>query len=187
MNREKNLNIKECLKSFKIAGITLIEIAMAMALLAFIIAGSFRAFQVFTGKASRTLSQKLILQMEARKALLSLFHEVQEGIEVVYPQPGSTLPYMLYRDFVNNLRVIYLELDPELSKIENENIYRAMEGKKDLSTGKITDQKLIMRYVKSLNFTAHHNGGVLFTTTLKSANGIFSLVNYVRLKNSAAE
>ncbi|MBF0410856.1 MAG: type II secretion system protein [Candidatus Riflebacteria bacterium] len=169
------------------SAVTLVELAIAMCIFSFVAAGSFRAFQLFTGKASRNLSQRLVLQMEARKAFLVLFHEIQGGIEIVYPQPGTTLPYFLYRDFVNNLQLIYLEKDPETTKSEKEDMFRVVQGIKDPATGQILKPKTIMKYVKTLNFTAHHNGGVVLTTSLKSANGKFSLINYVRLKNMAAE
>lgn len=143
--------------------------------------------QIFAGKMSQNLSKRLVLQMEARKALLNLYREVQEGIEVIQPAPGSTLPYMIYRDLRNNIIIVYLEEDPVLSKDRSTKLYKAMIGIKDPKNPSSEKPKILMRYVSSLNFTAHHHGGVLISCTLRHARGKFSLVNYVRLKNTAAE
>jgi hypothetical protein len=40
---------------------------------------------------NRTLSAHLGLQMETRKALLEFIREIQEAIEIVRPQQGSSL------------------------------------------------------------------------------------------------
>ena len=170
-----------------LSGVTLIELILALLIFSFVIAGAFRALSVFGGKASETLSQRLVLQMEARKALLNLYREIQQGIEVILPAPGCTLPYLVYRDFINNIHVIYLEKDATTSKTEGEPLYKVMEGIKISSGAGTTPPKLVMKYVSKSNFTTHHYGGILLSCSLKGGKGRFDLVNYVRLKNLAAE
>lgn len=166
---------------------TLVELIIASVLLSFIVAGGYRAMSVFAGRMSQDLSRRLVLQMEARRALLNLYREVQEGIEVILPIPGNTLPYLVFRDISNNLQVIYLEVDPELSLNRVTPIFRAMIGTKDPDAFSSKEPKMLMRYVTSLNFTAHHHGAVTFQCTLRHGRGKFSLVNHIRLKNTAAE
>ncbi len=167
----------------KRSGITMVELLIASVLFSGLIALSYNSLMTFTGRASEALAKRLILQMEARKALLSLYREVQEGIEVLLPQPGSTLPYLVYRDFVNNIHVVYLEKDDDLSALEKEELFSIVEGVKDPGEGTSPPPKILARYVTSLNFTAHHYGGVLISCSLKGGKGRFALVNYVRLKN----
>ena len=168
-------------------GLTLIELIVAMSIFSFVAAGMFRALQVFAGKTSENLSNRLVLQMEARRAFLTMFQRIQQGIEIVLPSPGSTMPYLVFRDFLNNVRIVYLKKDEKVSKQEGEDMYTALEGIKETGSKKAEKPVVLMRYVKSLNFTAHHYGGVLVSCTLKSGKGQFSLVNYVRLKNMTAE
>ncbi len=169
------------------SGVTIVELLIASVIFSFVIAISYRALVLFTGRASETLSKRLILQMEARRAFLTLYREVQEGIEVILPQPGATLPYFVYRDFVNSIHVIYLEKDLELSKTEGEDLFKLMEGLKDPGGEKSKEPRILARYVTSLNFTTHHFGGVLISCSLKGGKGRFSLVNFVRLKNVTVE
>ena len=168
-------------------GFTLLEGIIAMVILSFVLAGAFRALQVYSSKASQNLSKRLILQMEARRAILTLYKVVQEGIEVVLPSPGQTLPYLVFRDFLNNIQIVYLEKDPDLSREEGEDLFKVMMGVKDPGAQKAEAPKVLMRYVTSLNFTTHHVGGVLISCSMRGGKGKFSMVNYVRLKNMAAE
>ncbi len=168
-------------------GVTMVELIIALMILSFAVAGGFRAFQVFAGKASQNLSQRLILQMEARRAIVGLYKAVQDGIEVVIPAPGQTLPYLVFRDFLNNVQIVYLEKDPELSREEGEDLYKVMIGVRDPSGQKAVKPKVLMRYVTGLNFTTHHVGGVFISCSMRGGKGRFSMVNYVRLKNMAAE
>lgn len=168
-------------------GLTALELVIAMMIFSFVVAGGFRAFQVYAGKASQNLSKRLVLQMEARRAVLTLYKVVQEGVEVVVPSPGQTLPYLVFRDFLNNIQIIYLEKDPVLSEQESDDLYKVMMGLKDPSGKKADKPKVLMRYVTSLNFTTHHVGGVLISCSMRGGKGRFSMVNFVRLKNTAAE
>ncbi len=168
-------------------GVTMIELIIALMILSFAVAGGFRAFQVFAGKTSQNLSQRLILQMEARRAIVGLYKVIQDGIEVVVPFPGQTLPYLVFRDFLNNVQIVYLEKDPDLSREEGEDLYKVMMGLRDPSGQKAVKPKVLMRYVAGLNFTTHHVGGVFISCSMRGGKGKFSMVNYVRLKNMAAE
>ncbi len=168
-------------------GVTMIEMVIALAIFFSVIGIGFLAFQSFHGKTSENLSKRLILQMEARRALLTLFRELQEGIEIVSPPSGTTLPYLVFKDFVNNLRMVYLEEDPVLTKEEGKTIYRAMMVMKDPSGEVSEPPKLLMNHVLKLNFTTYNPGAVLISTQLRGGNGEFSLVNYVRLQNVNAD
>jgi len=145
------------------------------------------AFSTFRGKTSENLSKRLILQMEARKALINLYRELQEGIEVISPAPGTTLPYLAFRDYVNNVRMVYLEEDKKLSREEGRTIYQAMTLTRNPAKTKSDNPKLLMKYVVKLNFTTYNPGGVLISATLRSGTGDFSLVNFVRLQNVTSE
>jgi prepilin-type N-terminal cleavage/methylation domain-containing protein len=166
--------------------ITLVEIVIAMAIFSVVLFGGYRSMQAYAGRASENLSTQLLLQMEARRALLTMTTNLQQGLELVLPRPGATLPYVTYRDFVNNLRVIYLEKDESLSAREQQTLYQAVEKVIDPADGTKTTTKILMRYVTELRFTAHHQGAVVVTCSLLGGRGRFSLVNFIRLRNTGA-
>ena len=171
-------------KSF---GITLIEIIISISILAVVFTSAFLAFRTFNSKASQNLSKKLVLQLEARKALTDLYRTIQDGIEVIAPLPGLTLPYLTYRDVVNNIRMVYLEKDKNLSKKEGKTIYRAMMITKDPNGIIVKKAKCFMRHILSLNFTSYSPGAVLITADMYAGRASFSLINFIRLQNVSSE
>lgn len=189
-NSPKNL---QCSKPFKRCskrrplGFSLVEILFALFLLTLLFQIGFMALKLFGGKASENLSKRLVLQMEARKGLLNMYRLLQEGIEVITPQPGTTLPFFVFKDYVNNLRMVYLVKDDAQSKIDGEEMFGVFTVCRD-PNGKVVDKpKMIMKHVKKMVFTPYNYGGVLISGTLRGGRGEFSLVNYVRLQNKAAE
>ncbi len=168
-------------------GFTFVEVMIALGLFLFLLALGLRAWQTFRGRTAENLSKHLLLQMEARRALLQLYKEVQEGVEVVSPLPGSTLPYMAYKDGLNNLRMIYLDKDPDKTRDEGKPIYRLMSVRREISTSAAEPPRCMMEHVSRLTFTTYHPGGVVISATLRGGKGEFSFVNFIRLQNFLCE
>lgn len=168
-------------------GFSFIEVILALLLLSAFFGTGYKAWQSFTHKKAENLSKRLVLQMEARKAFLNLTRELQQGMEVVSPKPGTTLPYLVYKDYVNNLRVVFLDEDPVRSREERRTIYRAISAFRDPSSPTAAAPVTLMEHVVRLNFTAYSPGGVLVSARLHSGNGDYSLVNFIRLQNVSAE
>jgi prepilin-type N-terminal cleavage/methylation domain-containing protein len=168
-------------------GITLLEVIIAMMIFSFFLAAFYRVMERVVGRTSQRLSERLVLQMEARRALLNVYRHLQEGIEIVTPPPGSTLPYLVYRDLKHNFGCMYLEPDQAKTQEEGKPIYRVMHLKRDPSGATAGTPTLIMDRVSRLNFTTHSPSGLLLNLTLAGGKGEYSLINFVRLKNSVAE
>lgn len=168
-------------------GFSFVEMIVAMLLMAAFFGTGYKAWQTFTHKKAENLSKRLVLQMEARKAFLNLTRELQQGIEVVVPKPGTTLPYLVYKDYVNNLRVVFLEEDQVRSREEQRKIYRAISAFRDPSSPTAGPPVTLMEHVVRLNFTTHSVGGVLVSARLHGGSGDYSLVNFIRLQNVSAE
>ena len=168
-------------------GFTLLEAVISMSILLMLFSIGMGAWQHCHGKAGETLGKRLILQLEARRALVSLFRELEEGGEVVSPVPGTTLPYLVFKDGLNNLEMVYLQKDEPKSIEEKREIWRAMVVKRDMMKAIPDDPKILMEHVLKLTFTTYHYGGVFISATLRGGRGDFSLVNFVRLQNVAAE
>ncbi|RCK78993.1 MAG: hypothetical protein OZSIB_0544 [Candidatus Ozemobacter sibiricus] len=168
-------------------GLTLVEMTIAVFVFSLVLGAGFRAMTIFMGRTSQRLSERLVLQMEARKALLALYQRLQQSIEVLAPPPGTTLPYIVYKDLMSNICCLYLEPDPARTKEEGQPIYRAMLLVRDPASAVASAPIPVMQQVARLQFTAHSPTGVLISATLRGGKGEFSLVNFVRLKNAESD
>ena len=168
-------------------GFSFLETVLAMLLLAAFFGTGFKAWQTSTHKKSENLSKRLVLQMEARKAFLNLTRELQQGIEIILPKPGTTLPFLVYKDYTNSLRVVNHEEDPARTREQKRPMFRTISTRRDPSEPTAGPPVILMEYVARLNFTAHSAGGILVSVRLHGGSGDFSLINFIRLQNVSAE
>jgi len=166
---------------------TLPEILLGAILLALLLGGMFSIFRGLTGKRASSISQKLALQMEARRALINIYSVIQEGIEVLKPDGGSTLPYLVFRDRLNNVHLLFLKKDQTTSERLKTDIYRLHTVVYDIAKGVCSPIHEILGNIVRMNFTAHGFSSVVITSTLQDGDTTFSFVNLVRLKNALAE
>lgn len=166
---------------------TFVEILVCIALLSVLLAVLWRVFGVFWSKKAQNLTKQLILQMEARKAVMSLYQNLHQAVEVIMPKPGSTMPSLVYKDVYGNYCCLYLEEDPKMSLEENTNVYKLMLVTKDPLNNTIQGPSKIMELIKQINFTSYSGSGVLITATLTSGGKNFSFIDFVKLKNSETE
>jgi hypothetical protein len=156
-------------------------------LMSFIMAGLFNIFRQLTHGGAVRITNKLTLQLEARRALTNLYQEVQEGIELLKPDPGSTLPFAVLRSGVNNVHFLYLKRDDTASARHQFDLFRLYSVIYDVETAQTGTPREILAGIETLNFTAHGYGALLVTSTLREGQESFSFVNMIRLKNLTAE
>lgn len=168
-------------------GLTLTEVMVVVVVMAFVVAALHSLMRGFLTHGAKNLSQKLHLQMEARRALLNLYREIQEGIEILLPQPGFTRPFLVLRDNVNNIHFIYLKKDKTASEQQKTPMFRLYGVQYDTSTSKASEPREILANVEAMNFTAHSYSDVVITSTLREGRSAFSFVNQVGLQNAFAE
>ena len=113
-------------------GVTLVELLVVMMIM-LVLSGV--VYQLFTsvGKTQKNISDQVILQMESRKAFAMVANRVHEGTEVVRPFIGETLPFLVYKDIVNQLVILYLEPNPKISKELNKSVYRLVSYTSDFT------------------------------------------------------
>lgn len=174
-------------RSQRPAGFTLVELMVTVVVMSFVVAGLHNLMRGLLGHGAKNISQNLHLQMEARRALLNLYREIQEGIEILKPDPGVTLPYLVLRDNVNNIHFIYLKRDKAASEQLKRPMFRLYSVLYDIATERASAPRELVANVESLNFTAHGYSDVVITSTLREGNAVFSFVNQIGLKNSLAE
>ncbi len=168
-------------------GLTLTEVMVVVVIMGFVVAGVHHLMRGFLGHGAKNLSQKLHLQMEARRALLNLYREIQEGIEILLPQPGFTRPFLALRDNVNNIHFIYLKKDQAASEQQKTPMFRLYGVQYDTAAGQASEPREILANVEAMNFTAHSYSDVVITSTLREGKSSFSFVNQVGLQNAFAE
>jgi hypothetical protein len=168
-------------------GTTLVEALLATTLIGLVIGGAFLMTRSVGGESTAKLAGRLHLQMEARRALVSLYGQIQEGIELIKPDPGATLPFLVLRDHVNRLHMLYLKRDPPASERMKEPMFRLFSTVYDPSRDRSSPAREVLANIRQLNFTAHGFGGVVVSGTLVEGPAVFSFLNMIRIKNNGSE
>ena len=168
-------------------GFTLVETIIGSIILVFLLIGCFQLFRTFTGKKFSNISARLTLQMEARRALVNIYMQAQEGIEILKPDPGSTLPFLVLRDLVNDIHFFFLQKDKIASEKEKSDMFRLYSVVYDIQKNTCSTPHEILANVKKINFTAHGFGEIYISGTLREGEASFSLINMIRLRNACAE
>lgn len=88
-------------------GFNLTEVLLAVTLAAALLGGSFGMVVWARRAGDRGVTPQVATQILARRALVDLTRELQEASEVLRPPPGSSLGYMLVRDKLNRLVLLY--------------------------------------------------------------------------------
>jgi len=148
----------------EIRGVTLLEIAIVIGILSFLFTIGVVHFR--NSRATTTnVASDISFHMEFLRATTRLQESLQTGSEIVKPVEGRTLPYLIFRDILNQTQILYLEkTDIEGEKpavlVSYTDIY---DGKFDQSR-----KKVLFGKVKSIEFTANTPGIVLVNLALTS-------------------
>lgn len=168
--------------------LTFAELTVAVLIFAIVSIGIYQMMQSFLGRHAAKISKRLNLQIEARRALVNLYQDIQEGIEILKPNPGFTLPYLILRDNVNDLHFIFQKKDIGQSELLKKDIFRLYSVKYDMQEERIaTGPRELLKNIERLNFTAHGYAEVVIASTLQDGEALFSFVNMIGLKNACAE
>lgn len=105
-------------------GFTLVEVSVA-ALIFAVLAGVVMTFwSRFNQNVSPKISNRLFLQMEGRSLADNLAFEIRSCSDIVRPQTGETLPFLLLKDAKNQIRFFYLSYDAPASKNSHKKLYK---------------------------------------------------------------
>ncbi len=148
------------------------EVLVAIALFAILIGSAVWLF-AYGGRATARLQPKLAAQQGARKAVVRLIRELQEGMEVLTPPPGMTLPYAVIVDKEANVKCFYQSADGGLFRFVN-----------DPKPSGTTERML--SGVKRLTFTCQSEGALTINALLAEEEQESAILTTVRLRNIAA-
>lgn len=158
---------------------TLVEVMIGIAVF-LILLNVLSAIFSFGDRSSRRITAQLSLQQESRKALVRLMREVQEGMEVLRPAPGTTLPYALFTDKLGRVRWLYLKP----STVRGAKTFELWMYTRTLDQPIPPEQ--VLGNIRSAAFTAVSEGALQVNVTLAEDDQSLPLLTTIRLRNFAA-
>lgn len=166
------------------AGFTMAEILVVCAIVGLVFYVVVNIFQ-FLGRYNQSNPTGDIgMLKETRKMYLKVLVDLQEGMEVLHPLPGVTLPYVVYVDKNNDISVYYLKNNPTPEPDSGPFILCAKTreiGNAGYSTA--FDERPLVENVDRMTFTGHGGGAVLINVRLKEKGKENNLITIINMKN----
>jgi hypothetical protein len=128
-------------------------------------------------KQEEVVSSHLGLQLESQKALMQLIRELQEGIAVVLPLPGNTLPMAVVRDKLDRLAVYTVVPGAKAGE------YRL---RADLASPRGVERAFLFGGIKRLTFSALSDSALMLHAVLLSGGHETAFTTEIRLRNRDA-
>lgn len=133
-----------------------------------------------------TLGPQMGLQQAARKALVEMIKEVQESIEIVRPQAGSSLTYFIARDKINDILTAYLVKNDAASAKAGRDIHDLYMHRYDYGASvKAAEAKV--SGIERASFTTLSSGLLQIHLELYENGKTYPLLTTVRCRNILPE
>jgi type II secretory pathway pseudopilin PulG len=162
---------------------TLVEIMVAASLLMLVGTGAMRIFSS-AGKAQQQYSQQVILQMESRKAFDSLLYQLREGVSIVRPVLGETQDFLVFKDLLNQITLVYLEPNHQMAKELNRKVYKLVAYQAAYpGFAAEARQTVIMDSVRRIRFSCLSPSSIQVNATIISSRGEYQFIANVGLLN----
>jgi prepilin-type N-terminal cleavage/methylation domain-containing protein len=180
----------------KSRGFTVVELIVVIGIISIVFAAGWLYFRQL-GHSQPKLLDRLLVNQEGIRSANILIEHVRECLEVIKPEVGETTPYLVTRNALNEINVIYCQEDKASSDDENK-VYQLVAVSTDDKSGVLSDQaknelvfsrrnmgmqteKVLIRLVKRVTFTATNPNQVKFNLVLQQGTGQFAYVSQVRL------
>lgn len=168
--------------SFK--GFTLVELIVVIGIISLLIAMTLGVYLNFRQSADQQLTSQLILQMDARRAADILISQIRQGSEVVRPHAGETTPFLILKDAVNNISLIYLDGDQHNSTLLKRPVYRMVAYTDDYSgVHNPKNEKILLDSIVTMSFSAIGPGSVQLSVTLAGDRQDYQFITHLGLMN----
>jgi len=158
------------------AAITLLETILGAAIFAMLLGALLGLLSRGSSLGSREM-EIFGLQADAQRALIRFINELQEGMELVAPQPGNTLPYAVIRDKLNRLAVY------SLCRTEVPGEYAL---KVDVGSPQGLRSETLFRGVSRLTFSSLSDGAVRLHLILGAGDRQHAFYTQIRMRNRSA-
>jgi len=168
----------------KKSGLTIVELIVVIGLSGLLGISVMRFFSA-ANITSKNLSQHAILQMESRKAFDHIIDQIREGIDVIRPASGETTQYLVFKDLINQITMLYLEPNDEESRRLKKRVYRLISYRTDYSgTYERSREKVLHNSIKRIRFTSLSPTSVQVSATVASENDEYQFMAHVGLLNT---
>lgn len=169
-------------------GVTLVEMMVALIIGTLVISIAWSLYRFNRVSVEGTLAPQMGLQTTSRKALVQFIREVQESVEVAKPLQGTTLDYMIARDKLNRILVIYPAKNNAASTAAGRNIYDLYLYRHDYgTTPPVQAQRRMIEGLERVAFTTLSPGVVQIHLQLHEAGKSYTLLTAVRTRNILME
>ncbi len=164
-------------------GTTLVELLVVIGLVGLIGAAGMHFF-TSVNTSQKAFSQQAILQMESRKAFDQIIDQIREGTDVIRPVTGETMHYMVFRDLLNQVNMLYLEPNNDESVRLKQRVYRLVSYCNDFSGAyNKANEKILHNSIKQLRFSSLSPSSVQVNATVVSDKGEYQFLAHVGLLN----
>jgi len=162
---------------------TIVELVVATGLVALVGIIAMRMFSS-VGTTQQNLSQQALLQMESRRAFDHLVDQIRMGTDIVRPTTGETLPYMVFKDVINQMTILYLEPNDTTANLIKQRVYRLVSYRGDYS-GKYQEdnEKILLDSVRELHFTSLSPTSIQVNATVINEKGEYQFLAHIGLMN----
>ncbi len=162
---------------------TMVELVVATGLVALVGIVAMRIFSS-VGTTQQNLSQQALLQMESRRAFDQLVDQIRMGTDIVRPTTGETLPFMVFKDVINQMTILYLEPNNDAANTLGQRVFRLVSYRNDYSGGYQSDnEKILLDSVKSLHFTSLSPTSIQVNATVVNEKGDYQFLAHIGLMN----
>ena len=158
---------------------TLAEALIGIGLFA-LLAGLIAWLITYGARTTGRLTPQLALQQESHRAVVRTLAELQEGMEVIAPRPGATLPYALVRDRLSLIRWYYQLPAPSGNGFE---LWRYVD---DPALEVSARKERVLGSVRRLSFSSRTEGALQLNLLLAEGEAEYALLTTVRLRNIAS-
>lgn len=166
-----------------VKGFTFVELIVAAGLIALLGIIGLRSFSA-ASSTQQNLSQQALLQMESRKAFDQIVDQIRRGTDIVRPVLGETLPYIVFKDTLNQVSMLYLEANNKVAKDLNQKVFRLVSYKNDFTGAHRTEnEKILLDSVKRIRFTSLSPTSVQINATVVNEKGEYQFIAHIGLMN----
>lgn len=181
--KQKQLRIIDRRVSKKHKAFSLVELLAVFGIMSLIGVSIFMVFSQ-SGSTQSSLTDKLALQMEARRAADAFTTYVSQCSEIVRPSLGETAGYLVARTFTNQILLFYAIEDKKHStdKLKVKKLMMYKHDHADPWAAK--NHHEIMAWVDEIKFTSVSPTSVILNITQKNQDGKFQFVTSAGLLNA---
>lgn len=147
--------------------------------------GVFFQFWQQRSTSESTLTTRLALQIEARRAADAISSQLRNASEVLRPQLGETLSYVAYLDAINQPCLLYPTLDANVSARLKKDVYSIMNHV-SAPTGAAKAPANIAQRVRRVAFTLLAPNSVQMSIIVADEREEYQFLTSVGLMNFGA-